>query len=180
MIVDALGRGDQSIILRKGGIAEGPGGFRVAHDRFLLFPTRFHQQRERVVPAAQARLDALLADDDTPADRVRIEFLASVTGYRHLTDPAAVDLLAPFHRWRPEVLRERFEWGREAGVTLMGVRVERLPQALEMPLRPEDGGCRSWTGLAEEIDGNGARPVLDGPTHEARMDALARVIGGWA
>ena len=33
IVVDALGRGRQSVILRKGGIAEGRGGFRPEHAR---------------------------------------------------------------------------------------------------------------------------------------------------
>ncbi|MEO8428438.1 MAG: DUF1802 family protein, partial [Verrucomicrobiota bacterium] len=59
VVVDALGRGDQIIILRKGGISEGRGGFQVEHPEFVLFPTLFHQQRESVVPSAQARFDQL-------------------------------------------------------------------------------------------------------------------------
>ncbi len=59
VIVDALGRGAQSIILRKGGISEGRGGFKMEHPRFLLFPTLFHQQRESVLPTAQARYDEI-------------------------------------------------------------------------------------------------------------------------
>ena len=52
IVVDALGRGDQIIILRKGGISEGRGGFKVEHEQFLLFPTLFHQQRESVTDSA--------------------------------------------------------------------------------------------------------------------------------
>ena len=57
IVVNALGRGEQIIILRKGGISEGHDGFRAEHSRFLLFPTLFHQQRESVVPFAQSRLE---------------------------------------------------------------------------------------------------------------------------
>jgi hypothetical protein len=38
LICEALGNGSQSIILRKGGIAEGRAGFRFQHDEFFLFP----------------------------------------------------------------------------------------------------------------------------------------------
>ena len=44
IVVDALIRGEQIIVLRKGGISEGPGGFKVDQPEFLLFPTLFHQQ----------------------------------------------------------------------------------------------------------------------------------------
>lgn len=47
VVVDALGSGQQIILLRKGGLREGPGGFAVAQPEFLLFPTLFHSQLER-------------------------------------------------------------------------------------------------------------------------------------
>src|SRR5207247_10512078 len=60
IVVDALGRGEQIVILRKGGINEGPGGFQVEHQHFLIFPTIYHQKRENVVPSVQARLDNIV------------------------------------------------------------------------------------------------------------------------
>ncbi|MBA2742902.1 MAG: DUF1802 family protein, partial [Chthoniobacterales bacterium] len=44
LVCDALGRGEQSLILRKGGIAEGRDGFAFRHSEFFLFPTFFHAQ----------------------------------------------------------------------------------------------------------------------------------------
>jgi hypothetical protein len=47
LVCEALGTGRQSIILRKGGIAEGRDGFSFQHREFFLFPTFFHEQLER-------------------------------------------------------------------------------------------------------------------------------------
>ena len=52
VVCEALGSGRQVIVIRKGGIAEGTGGLRFAHEEFVLLPTFFHQQSERVVPEA--------------------------------------------------------------------------------------------------------------------------------
>src|SRR3954468_6229695 len=58
LVCEALGRGEQTILLRKGGIAEGRGGFGFRHSEFFLFPTFFHEQagkvrrREAEIPAA--------------------------------------------------------------------------------------------------------------------------------
>ena len=43
-VIDALGRGEHILLIRKGGIAEGRDGFRFKHPDFLLFPTLFHEQ----------------------------------------------------------------------------------------------------------------------------------------
>src|SRR6185369_15853153 len=81
IVVDALGRGDQILILRKGGISEGRNGFRVDHPEFLLFPTLFHQQREKVLPEAQARFDQIAPRLASP-ETVRLEYYATVAGCR--------------------------------------------------------------------------------------------------
>ena len=45
-VCDALTEGVQTLILRKGGIHEGKGGFEFKHSTFFLFATWFHTQGE--------------------------------------------------------------------------------------------------------------------------------------
>ncbi|MDB6138367.1 MAG: hypothetical protein JWO94_1439, partial [Verrucomicrobiaceae bacterium] len=47
-VCEALGTGVMSLILRKGGIHEGRGGFQFKHQGFFLFPTWFHTQGEKL------------------------------------------------------------------------------------------------------------------------------------
>ena len=58
LVCEALGRGMQSVILRKGGIAEGREGFSFRHREFFLFPTFFHEQVAKVRIAAAIRRPA--------------------------------------------------------------------------------------------------------------------------
>ncbi len=44
--IEALARGEQIIILRKGGIQEPNLHFQIEHDRFLFFPGYLHQDAE--------------------------------------------------------------------------------------------------------------------------------------
>ena len=48
LVCAALGEGRQSVIIRKGGLAEGRDGFVFLHREFFLFPTFFHEQLVRV------------------------------------------------------------------------------------------------------------------------------------
>lgn len=171
VVVDALGRGEQIVLLRKGGIHEGRGGFRPEHGEFLLFPTRFHQQRAAVVPAAQARFDGL-ARSFPPEDRVRLEYGAAVAGCHNVRSLEAALALRGRHVWREEVIAERFAWGREESVWALIVRVFRLVSPVELPLRPEYAGCKSWLTLAEDVPTAGATPVL----RDAAFDARRREI----
>ena len=53
VVCRALADGRQSLLLRKGGIAETGGQFQIEHSRFWLYPTYVHQQAEGIIPAAR-------------------------------------------------------------------------------------------------------------------------------
>ena len=179
VVVDALGRGEQVLILRKGGLAEGRGGFRVEHERFLLFPTLFHQQRAQVVPAAQARYDELAPALPGP-ETLRLELFAEVVAWRKLASLADAERLRGQHIWRDEVIAERFDWGKEQSIHALALRVWRLPRRGELPMLPGYGGCKSWIETAEEIPTEGSVPVLDDVAFAARLAAFTAALGGAA
>jgi len=159
VVVDALERGEQIIILRKGGISEGVGGFKVDHPQFLLFPTLFHQQRESVIESAQRRYDEIASQFPSP-DRVRISSYATLSESKQLTSLENANALGGQHVWRAEVISDRFDWGRTKELYALAVRVYRLRQVIELPMLPAYAGSRSWIELTEEVSIEGAEPVL--------------------
>jgi len=175
IVVDALGRGDQIIILRKGGISEGRGGFQVEHPAFLFWSTLFHQQREQVIPQAQSRFDEIAPDLPSP-EVVRLEYFAEVVHWERLETLEAAQRLAGQHIWRPEVIAERFDWGRQKAIFALAVRVKRLSQRIELPMRPEYGGCKSWIELAQEISTEGAEPVLEEAVFAQKLQQFKQAL----
>ncbi len=171
VVVDALGRGGQILILRKGGISEGWGGFKMTHERFWLFPTLFHQQRESVVAAAQERYDQI-APQFPPPGTLRLEFFAAVKLARRLSSLGEAEALRGQHVWRDEVIAERFDWGKDKGIFALGTRVYRLPQIIEMKMEPAYGGCKSWIELERDIPTEGAEPVLADDMFENRLNEM--------
>ncbi len=176
VIVDALGSGEQVLILRKGGISEGSGGFQIEHERFLLFPTLFHQQRESVLPAAQRRYD--LIAPGLSADVLRLEYFAEVVDWKFLDSLADAQRLVGHHVWREEVIRERFDWGKTKSIYAMAVRVFRLPQAIELPMRAEYGGCKSWIDLGQAIHTDGAKPALEESAFQIKLEQFRAALNG--
>jgi hypothetical protein len=168
IIVDALGRGDQILILRKGGIQEGRDGFRMEHAQFLLFPTLYHQQRESVTLEAQARYDEVAPRWPAP-DIGRLEFLAEVAACRRLESLSAAEALRGQHCWRDDIIERRFDWGRAKNIFAIAVRVHRLPRPIELPLHPAYRGCKSWVELEKDVPATGAQPVLDLPQFDHKL-----------
>lgn len=174
VVVDALGRGEQIIILRKGGISEGRGGFQIEHNRFFLFPTLFHQQREAVQPGAQQRYD-VIAPKLFPTS-VQLEFFVEVVDWKFLDSHESALRLRGQHIWREEVIRERFDWGKSKSIYAMAVRVFQLPLPVELPMRADYGGCKSWVDFDTSISTDGAQPVLTDSEFNAKLDRFRSAL----
>ena len=175
IVVDALGRGEQILILRKGGISEDRDGFQVEHPQFLLFPTLYHQQRESVTTAAQDRFDQI-APHLPPPEVVRLEFLAEVAEWQSLDALSTAEALREQHCWRDEVIAERFDWGRAKSIFAIAVRVHRLPLPVELPMSPAYGGCKSWVELEKDIVTTNAQPVLDQPAFDQKLNQFLAAL----
>ena len=174
VVVDALGRGDQILILRKGGISEGTSGFQMEHDRFVLFPTLFHQQREYVIPEAQTRYDTL-APKLSPS-MVRLEFFATVIDWRLIDSLETALSMRGQHVWRDEIVKERFERGSRS-LYAMALRVFRLAVPVDVPMTPHYGGCKSWVELDTPISATGAQPVLTEKDFQIKFRHFEDVLG---
>ena len=165
VVVDALRRGEQTVILRKGGIHE---RFALRSDRFWLYPTAFHQQREGV--REEYRHFTL------PKDPPEIQALAEVAAVAELTTREPIEALAPFHIWCREVVRKRFEWGRRHAVHAMLVRIHTLPRPRAIPPDDAYGGCLSWIELKPPMPEEGLRPVLDDRQFEPIATRFREVV----
>ena len=172
LVCDALGQGKQSIIIRKGGIAEGRDGFRFKHDQFFLFPTLFHEQLAKTTLPPETPLPQL------PEKTIQIDLFCHVEWTELLTDWEIVKRLAPFHIWREEVVEERFRYDEPAGVHVALLRAYRLERPWTFPDAPAYGGCRSWLNMPEPPADLHWSPVLDDQAHAARVEAIRKAIAG--
>jgi hypothetical protein len=146
LVCAALGAGRQSVIIRKGGLAEGRDGFAFRHREFFLFPTFFHEQVERV-RTPDATLPEQLSDE------IEIRYYAKVESTRVMTDWADVRALEPLHILAENVVRERFDYDDAPGVHVAFVRISRLAPVWRFPDSKAFGGCRSWVQLPEPPPG---------------------------
>jgi len=147
LVCDALGRGEQSIILRKGGIAEGRDGFQFKHPEFFLFPTHFHEQAQHLrLPDGKADVPDIA---DGEREHITIEYFAELAETRVITDWDEVQTLEPLHLWTEETVRERFDYKDCPGVSLALVRIYRLCRPWNFPNEKRYGGCRSWVEIPE-------------------------------
>jgi hypothetical protein len=173
VIVEALGAGEQILILRKGGIAEGRGGFTVKAGKFWLFPTHFHEQLAKTKPAAEKWFDyAGGVSSPRNHSNVHLRYFAEIVRQSFLSDWSAVARLDPFHFWSEETIHERFDWARPPGLHAFAVRVHRLKQPVMLDVTAEMSGCKSWIDLPVDFAAHVSEPVLNDAVFAERLDAL--------
>lgn len=177
VIVDALEKGDQILILRKGGIREGKAGFQVEANDFWLFPTQFHQQRDAVIERAQHRFDQIHRSDDADSS-VSIRSCAKIVESHEIDSWETIVRLEPLHVWKPETIRERFDWGKRQGIFAMIVRVFQLASSIEVPMVADYGGCKSWIKLEPSLPDDSLSPVLDDTSFAQKLAEVQSLING--
>ena len=169
MVCEALGSGRQSVILRKGGIAEGKDGFAFRHHEFFLFPTFFHEQFEKI------RGDSMEIPEPNES-QVALRFFAKVEHALTIESWTAAAALAPFHVLQESGVRERFEDERAAGIHVAFVRVFQIEPEWILPNEKSYGGCRSWVQLPDAPATLRFQPIIDDAAHsELRQRFLAAV-----
>jgi hypothetical protein len=175
LVCEALGGGEQSVILRKGGIAEGKSGFGFEHGEFYLFPTWFHGQIDKVRKA-----DAVLPEQ--APDEVTISHAAVIEWSGRIEDKDAAHRLEELHVLDASVIEERFVYDTKSGslggngIHVAFVRVYRLEPATTLPMEKGFGGCRSWIELPER-DFGVMVSVLSEEEHNRRRELFSRLLG---
>jgi hypothetical protein len=175
LICEAMGRGEQSVILRKGGIAEGKGGFGFDHPEFYLFPTWFHGQLEKVrIP------NAVLPVQDPK--RVTLAHVAALEWSGRIENLELVRRLNALHVLDDSLIEERFMYDTGSGslggsgINVAFVRVFRINPPVLLPMEKAFGGCRSWIELPE-IEPTALVSVLSDEEHESRKSHFSEILG---
>jgi hypothetical protein len=169
----ALLQGRQTVIVRKGGISEGPGGFRPEHRAFWLYPTQVHQAQQGLRDDVQSVPQR--APD--PSHGVSIQGLALVELIERIESEQDLPALEPFHVWTPETIRSRFFY-RQPGLWVLAIRVFRRDPPWTLVPTVEQLGCKSWVFLEPPLSTRGLEPVLEEDAWNQHYQLLQSAILG--
>ncbi len=170
VVCEALGAGRQSLIIRKGGIAEGKAGFSFRHDEFFLFPTWFHEQLEKTTLPAETEVPP------EPVDELEIRYAATIEWSGLLTDWAVIQRLKDLHVLQESVVEERYRYDETPGVFVAFVRAYRLDPPVRLRNEKKYGGCRSWLELPS-LEDSVLVSVLSDEEHARRRALLDDLVG---
>ncbi len=172
---EALARGRQIVLLRKGGLLDEDGSFSLEHGQFWLLPTWLHQEKS-LVKAEQRDLFDLA--QPTAGETVReplIRYFARAEAVWRLEERDEAKLRAAPHIYGQSYLDLRFNYQAGKPLLCAALRVWELESPLRYTMRPQDMGCRSWVEMASPLEG-AAHPVLDDAEFGAALDELGEIF----
>lgn len=169
--IEALGRGTQALIIRKGGIREEGNRFEVKFPQFLLFPSFEHQQSGLLRPEHARNLaNAMNAAPDE--NGLTFTHFAKVHQTYMISELAQLQALSSHHIWSPEYAEKRLRWRPRVALTAMVLRVYRLPEPKTVPMRPEYAGCKSWLQLLDNVTIDALEPAMTDEAFAAEARAI--------
>jgi len=155
-VIAALGRGEQIILIRKGGIADPK--FGLESSRFYLFPTNFHESGGQ------------------PPSAVQITHWCDVVRTWEIRDLDTLLRLEPLVVFDRPTLETRYRFRPDQVIHVIAVRAYELAQASRVEMNGRYEGCRSWVSLDEEIDIDGSRPALSDSELQKKIEAVSAIL----
>lgn len=171
-IVKALEGGDQTVILRKGGILETDSGFKVESKKFLLFPTSEHQDQKHIKPQYQKYLDETRKNPPSNGHN-KITSYAEVLADIEIESKEKINALSPFHIWSDSYVKTRVDWMPEKPIKAIFLKVFKIPE-LEIPLKSEYQGCKSWIYINANI--NSGKAVLSDSVLDSKLKKFREIV----
>ena len=176
VLAKAMGDGTIVAMVRKGGIRERRAGFVVRHDRFLIYPTWFHEKEAELAERFRPLL-AAAHGDRPPVGSIRIDLVCDVAAVWKVDELERLSGIADEHGLTPAAVASRYHYRNEPGVQVVAVRVSRLRRPAEIPEIRRYLGCVSWVALDEPIPVEGATPVVSDAEFGARISKLESELG---
>lgn len=170
-VVKALENGNQTVLLRKGGILETT-GFNVNSRKFFLFPTYEHQDNESLKSQYYGYLAE--ARENKPKEGInRITSFAEVLEEQDLESMERIESLSSFHIWSDSYIVERMNWMPEKPMKAIFLKVYKVP-ATEIPLLSEYHGCKSWIEL--NVNAESGKAVLSEAELRQKLSEFRRIV----
>ena len=174
-VLEAMARGEQLVLIRKGGLIEPGSGFELQANTFVFYPTFEHQAVNYLRPPYRAYFDEALRRRAAEG-QVRVELCGVAVSSVSSHDPDLVERLSPTHIYNQAFLTQRLKWQPQQPLTIVVVQAFRLAHALTLNVLPHYAGCKSWVGLGAPLSLEGAAPVISDEQFRQRAHELQTLL----
>jgi hypothetical protein len=150
IICKALEDGNQTILLRKGGILEYKDGFEISQKSFLLFPTLEHQATEYLQSKYLQTYELLLEGNKSQDIQNRtnsLRIVARIEAIQEFQNHEVLSELEKYHIWNEKYVNMRMNYNPNKPMNSLLLRIYKLPQPISIDVNPEWAGCKSWINI---------------------------------
>ncbi|CAD5921173.1 hypothetical protein PCC7805_00678 [Planktothrix agardhii] len=175
--IQALEMGETIMLLRKGGIREQGGKFKVDHDKILLYPT-FEHQKPTLLKPEYANLVQPVASGWHP-ETVKISSFAEITNilsWNNAQDESLINSLIKYHIWNQAFVRDRLQFEPDQPLYILLLRTYKLEKVYNIAYHPSYGGCRSWIDLKETISLENMVPILMQEDYDQQVSTIDQIL----
>lgn len=174
-VLQAMDRGQQLVMIRKGGLIEPGSGFEVLNNEFVFYPTFEHQAVNYLRDEYRGYFDEA-STIRAPKESVRFDWFGRVVSKYTINDPALIKQLSEFHIFNEDFVTQRLKWQPETPLLMVLVRVYRLKSPQTLPVSADYSGCKSWVELNESVPLEGVEPVLSDEIFQQRLKQLNAIL----
>lgn len=175
--IAGLARGEQVLLVRKGGITEETRDFRLEETSFYLYPTYEHQRADLIKEPYRDELHKMVEGMELPPRQVTITHAAHVTDDITISDPEVLKLLDQFHILTPNYAEERLNWKADKPLHILIVRTYRLTETKTIPVADSYLGCKSWITLEQPVADTDLVSVLNDEEFAAKRQGILDALG---
>ena len=174
-VLEAMARGEQTILVRKGGLIEPGTGFELISNTFVFYPTFEHQAVQYLREPFRAYFEQA-ASQRAPEGQVRIELFGLAAASWQVRDPSILNRLSPDHIYNDAFLSQRLKWQPDQPLVIAAIRAFRFPTPRVLPVAARYAGCKSWVELEAPVSLVGLQPVLDDAAFQERLRRLSALL----
>ncbi len=172
--VKTLEKGNNILLLRKGGIKEISGRFKVNHNPVLLYPTYEHQKPHLLKSDYRTFINPVSSSGET--EIIKISSWANITNIFQVEDFSIIKQLYPYHIWTKNFVEERFNWKQTQPLFVLLLRVFLLGEPVLIPYDSSYGGCRSWIQLNQDISLSKSYPVMTDNNYYQTVEEIRKIV----
>ncbi len=174
-VLEAMARGEQLILIRKGGLIEPGSGFELRATSFVFYPTFEHQAVNYLRAPYRSYFDEAVRHR-APEGQVRVSLFGEAVSSMPSHDPAIVERLSAFHMYNDAFLSQRLKWQPDQPLMIVVIRAFRFDAPRLLAVAPQYAGCKSWVDLESTVSLEGMRPVLEPSVFQRRLKEIDTLL----
>lgn len=174
VVVKALKSGQQILMLRKGGISEEDGEFKIKENLFLLYPTFEHQNPLHLQFNYKMWLDEVCAKQKQRGGRkILFDAYARVQNVMLLNDVGKFKKLKAHYIFNEDYVDSRYAYKKDTlPLVCLFARVYKLQKPVIVEEHLDYDGCRSWVYLKHTVAIEPSEPALNDESFQKELALL--------